>query len=172
MIFYIILLTIAVVITIALAWGIVHFAHCLKRNDAKKPTTFFIPSLLTVFLILHIYFALLPVFLDAPQLLSGNRELRSISFVEHRIPWIMESSTGEMYFYDPFSMKLQADVPYLVAYGKNSHFIVDASPLNDSSGDAAQGDAGDEVQNDSSTEVKNTVEPEEQIEVTVTEVSP
>lgn len=145
MIFYIILLIIVVLITVALAWGIVHFAHSLKRNEAKQTATFFLPSLLTVLLILHIYFALLPVFLDAPQLLAGNRELRSMSFVKHRIPWIVESSNGDHYFYDPFSMSLQAEVPYLVAYGKNSHYIVEASPLDDSardeSADSSQAEA-------------------------------
>lgn len=159
MIFYIILLTIAVLITVALAWAIVHFAHRLKRNDAKKAKTFFLPSVLTIVLILHIYFALLPIFLDAPQLLAGNRELRSMSFVEHQIPWIVESTNGDLYFYDPFSMRLQADVPYLVAYGKNSHFIVEANLLDDSTkeeGQNASSDSGNEAssvsQNDESTD--------------------
>lgn len=141
MIFYITLLSIAVLISIVLAWGIVHFAHRLKRNEAKQATTFFLPSLLTVLLILHIYYALLPVFLDAPQLLSGNRELRSMSFTSHQMPWLVETSNGELFFYDPFSMDLQVDLPYLVAYGKNSHFIVEASPLDEASRDESQAEA-------------------------------
>lgn len=124
-VYFVFRLIVDLVLSIALLYALIWASKAFKKERAKKAYVIYIPTVISLILILQVIFFTAPKLMDGLKLLNGQSSFKQIEVAEKRsLPGGITDTDGEAYYYNPISFKAEVGEVISVRYLPSSRFIV------------------------------------------------
>ena len=101
-------------------------SRIFKKKHVKKAYLIYVPTVLSLILILQVVFFMGPKLVDAVRLGGGGIAFAQIEVAEmRRLPGSLTDTHGQTFYYNPLKLKAAAGERYSVRYLPNSRYIVE-----------------------------------------------